>query len=150
MARAKRLTIVQVLCTDCGMCELMCSLEKTGEVDPSRSRIRVAYAPEGFPPRPVVCRHCQRPPCVPACPEPGAMRLEEGVVVIDQDRCTRCRACIDACPFGAIFLGPGGEPLKCDLCRGEPVCTKFCPPRPEHSLPHLDLPKQSCLQYSPH
>ncbi len=147
--KTKRLTIIQVLCTDCGMCELMCSLAKTGEVNPYRSRIRVACDPDGFFPHPIVCRHCKRPPCLPACPEPGAMRLEDGVVVIDESKCTGCLACIDACPFDAIFISPEGKVLKCDLCQGDPTCVKFCPMRPEHSLPGIDLPKQSCLQYSP-
>lgn len=147
--KTKRLTIVTGLCTGCGMCELMCSLEKTGEVNPYRSRIRVAYDSDGFSPHPIVCRHCKRPPCLPVCPEPGAMRLEDGVVVIDESKCTRCLLCIDACPFGAIFLSPDGQVLKCDLCGGDPVCVKFCPLRPEYDLPGVKLPKQSCLQYSP-
>ncbi len=51
-------------------------------------------------------------------------------------------------PFDAIQVSPDGKILKCDLCDGDPVCVKYCPPRPEHSLPHLPWPAQSCLQYS--
>ncbi len=39
--------------------------------------------------------------------------------------------------------------MKCDLCGGQPMCVSFCPPRPENSLPHLPLRRQSCLQYVP-
>jgi Fe-S-cluster-containing hydrogenase component 2 len=53
------------------------------------------------------------------------------VAILDADKCTACRACVDACPFGAIFVGPKGEILKCDLCGGNPLCVKYCYPRPE-------------------
>lgn len=135
------------LCDGCRMCELTCSLTKTGTVNPYLACIKVTRNQEGIP-APIICRHCKRPFCQEACPILGAMtRLASGVVLVHEEHCTACMACAEACPFGAIQIGPGREILKCDLCGGDPVCVKYCPPRPENSLPHLPYPKQSCLQY---
>jgi Fe-S-cluster-containing hydrogenase component 2 len=70
-----------------------------------------------------------------------------GAVVINDDVCTGCLDCVDACPFDAIPVGPNNEVLKCDLCGGDPLCVKYCPERPENSLPHLAYPERSCLEY---
>ena len=65
------------------------------------------------------------------------------------EKCTGCKLCIKACPFGAIQVGPNREILKCDLCGGDPECVKYCQPRDQ--LPRFPYPKQSCLQYvEPH
>ncbi len=74
---------------------------------------------------------------------------KSGAVVISESKCIRCLACVEACPFGAIHIGPDREILKCDLCGGEPVCAKYCPPRPGYVLPHLPWPAPSCLQFIP-
>lgn len=52
-----------------------------------------------FLPRP--CLHCQNPPCVPVCPVQATYRNEEGVVVVDYEKCIGCRFCLKACPYGA-------------------------------------------------
>jgi carbon-monoxide dehydrogenase iron sulfur subunit len=148
------LTAIKVLradarfCDNCRMCELVCSLNKSGVVNPYLARIRVAYSEEEGAPAPVICRHCTDARCQLACPVPGAMYVEEATaaLIIDESKCTRCMACVSACPFDAIRVGPGGEVLKCDLCHGEPVCVKHCPYRPENSVPNLPHPQQSCLK----
>jgi Fe-S-cluster-containing hydrogenase component 2 len=144
---------VRELCDGCRMCELVCSAKKSGKVNPHLARIKITRSEKEDHPFPVICRHCKNPPCQQACPIPQAMYREQrtGVVIINEAECISCLACVDACPFGAIQVGPHREILKCDLCGGEPVCVRYCPPRPEHSLPHLPWPKQSCLQYiEPH
>jgi len=62
------------------------------------------------------------------------MRLEDGRVVINQDNCCGMKACIAACPYGAIYLdAKSGRADKCDLCTHrtspglEPACVASCP-----------------------
>lgn len=52
-----------------------------------------------FLPRP--CMQCQNPPCVPVCPVQATWKDDEGVTVVDYEKCIGCRFCLKACPYGA-------------------------------------------------
>ncbi len=89
----------------------------------------------GVEPVPLVCNHCEEAPCMEVCPS-GAIQRKgpEEPVLLDGELCIGCRACIMACPFGMIRLGPDERSaLKCDLCveRAEkgllPACVAACP-----------------------
>jgi Fe-S-cluster-containing dehydrogenase component len=78
--------------------------------------------------------HCCKPTCIEACP-PGAIskRDEDGIVVVDRDKCNGyngCRDCFSACPYGVPQFGEDGIMQMCDFCTGiniEPACAVCCP-----------------------
>ncbi|MCB1682969.1 MAG: 4Fe-4S dicluster domain-containing protein [Pseudomonadales bacterium] len=86
---------------------------------------------------PRICNHCTHPACLEACPR-GAIgkREEDGIVLIDEDRCRGYRFCMEACPYKKIYFNTvEGVSQKCIFClpRVEqgvaPACARQCPGR---------------------
>ncbi|MCI2400134.1 4Fe-4S dicluster domain-containing protein [Aliiroseovarius sp. N1Y82] len=50
---------------------------------------------------PVMCQHCEAPPCVDVCPTGASMQRPDGIVLVDKHTCIGCRYCMMACPFKA-------------------------------------------------
>ncbi|MBS7641215.1 MAG: 4Fe-4S dicluster domain-containing protein [Candidatus Bathyarchaeia archaeon] len=115
-------------CIGCSICEFVCALEKEGEPNPIKSRIRVIHLNPMFNIA-VTCRFCEDAPCVRACPRDAIKQSEKGgILIIDGDKCDGCVLCVQACPYGGMMLDPDrGVAIACDLCNGEPKCVEFCP-----------------------
>jgi anaerobic carbon-monoxide dehydrogenase iron sulfur subunit len=116
-------------CTACRLCELACSFKKTGEFNPTSSRVRVSIFADEFFQTPIVCAQCDEAWCMKACPS-GAISRDYGgrVVKVDWEKCVGCCMCTLACPFGSIaYFAPELKAIKCDECDGQPECVLFCP-----------------------
>ena len=83
---------------------------------------------------PRLCEHCLNPACVAVCPS-GAIykREEDGIVLIDQDKCRGWRMCVSGCPYKKVYYNwQSGKSEKCILCYprlevGQPtVCSETC------------------------
>ena len=83
---------------------------------------------------PRLCEHCLNPTCVASCPS-GAIykREEDGIVLIDQDKCRGWRMCVSGCPYKKIYFNwKSGKSEKCIFCyprieAGMPtVCSETC------------------------
>jgi Fe-S-cluster-containing hydrogenase component 2 len=117
-------------CTGCRLCELACSFKKHTAFNRELSDIRVESREDLALHVPIRCMQCEDPPCARAC-LPRALYKDEttGAVLLDGERCILCKACIIACPFGAISLSSKSGALHislCDLCGGRPECVTLC------------------------
>ena len=83
---------------------------------------------------PRICEHCLNPSCVASCPS-GAMykREEDGIVLVDQDKCRGWRFCVSGCPYKKVYFNHRtGKAEKCTLCfprieAGQPtICSETC------------------------
>tara|TARA_B100002003_G_scaffold234425_1_gene248309 strand:- start:5633 stop:6655 length:1023 start_codon:yes stop_codon:yes gene_type:complete len=89
---------------------------------------------------PRICNHCDNPACLEACPRKAIRkRQEDGIVVIDEDRCRGYRFCMSACPYKKIYFNDEEKTAqKCIFCfpRLEqgvaPACVRQCPGRLRH------------------
>ncbi|MBN4056166.1 polysulfide reductase NrfD [Rhodothermus sp. AH-315-K08] len=89
------------------------------------------------------CNHCSNPPCVRICPVTAMYQRADGIVEFDPDQCIGCKACLQACPYDAIYIDPEtGSAAKCHFCAHrvevglEPACVVVCP---EHAIIAGDL-----------
>ncbi|AHV97313.1 4Fe-4S dicluster domain-containing protein [Paenibacillus sabinae] len=109
-------------CIGCKACELACFAvhSQDNRVAGAVGTVATPVLPRLYVMRtesftmPLQCRHCENAPCAGVCPV-QAIRQEDGVILIDEDRCIGCKGCAMVCPFGAISLYKaytGGQELK--------------------------------------
>ena len=80
------------------------------------------------------CNHCEDAPCVAICPVTAMYQRTDGLVDFDEDLCIGCKACMQACPYDAIYMDPDtNTAAKCNFCSHRvdegllPACVVVCP-----------------------
>jgi len=139
------------ICNGCYCCQIACKDEHVGndwtpyakpQPDTGQFWLKLNEYIRGTVPKvkmyyiPTLCNHCDKATCISACPVQGAIyRRENGLVIIDPVKCTGCKNCVDACPYGAIYFNEDlNLAQKCTGCahlldKGwkEPRCVDACP-----------------------
>jgi Fe-S-cluster-containing dehydrogenase component len=102
-------------CIGCQACTVACKTENQTPGDVWYAPV-VEYEMGSFPDArmaflPMLCNQCEDAPCVKACPTRALSRRPDGIVMYDQDACCGSRACMNACPYGALHItfGVQGE-----------------------------------------
>ena len=116
-----------IKCSGCRKCEIACSITHEGQIWPEASRIRVFMLTPTIE-FPHFCAQCEDYPCVESCSfDALSVNEETGAVIVDKEQCTACGQCITACPGRIPHIHPTENyAIICDLCGGDPQCTKVC------------------------
>ena len=136
------MVIRERLCIDCEQCKDACV--KTNDVPAYGFRTTILERRRSLGNdqhetifMPVLCNHCNRPPCVRVCPTTATWKDEKtGIVVMKPSRCIGCKTCMTACPYNARYFKEEIRAVdKCNFCwdtrlsKGEEVtaCVEACP-----------------------
>lgn len=125
-------------CIGCHACTVACKSEH--EVPIGVDRTWVKYIEKGTFPNNrrlftvMRCNHCEYAPCVTICPVTALHKRDDGVVDFNSDRCIGCKACMQACPYDALYIDPNTHTAaKCNFCTHrlevglQPSCVAVCP-----------------------
>ncbi|MCA8950200.1 MAG: polysulfide reductase NrfD [Planctomycetes bacterium] len=125
-------------CIGCHACTVACKSEN--EVPLGDFRTWVKYTEVGAFPAVrrhfavLRCNQCTAAPCVTICPVTALDKRPDGIVDLDKDVCIGCKACMQACPYDALYLNEDtGGAEKCHFCAHrveqglKPACEVVCP-----------------------
>ncbi len=147
----------QSRCYGCQACSVAC--KDWNDIDPGPEKWMSVYDWESgvFPDVRInllafSCGHCTEPKCMDACPS-GAITKEDkyGAVLVDTDKCSGARACVQACPYGSPKFADdevGTKMGKCTMCidrleaGDKPLCVLSCPMRAFDFGPIEELKKK--------
>ncbi|MBN2060951.1 MAG: 4Fe-4S binding protein [Deltaproteobacteria bacterium] len=140
------------VCNGCYCCQIACKDEHVGndwtpyakpQPDTGQFWIGIKELVRGTVPKvmvtyiPKLCMHCDEAVCIASCKAEAIKKREDGLVVIDPDKCTGCQLCVDTCPHGAIFFNADlNIAQKCTGCThlldnddewSVPRCVDACP-----------------------
>lgn len=133
------------VCVGCHACTAACKATNGTPPDIYFARVHEREAGEYPNARreflPVLCNHCEDPPCVPVCPTGASYKRADGIVAVNGELCIGCRSCATSCPYEhRHFVKPGvlesgyfngeltlyekakynrwheGTVIKCDFC----------------------------------
>ncbi len=137
------MVIRQNNCIDCERCIDAC--RQTNHVPEEhgawrttiQERITTVEGKEKQEFRPILCNHCNRPPCVRVCPTKATYKdPETGIVLMNYKKCIGCKTCMAACPYNARYFNHDKYAIdKCNFCldtrlvfgEKETACAAACP-----------------------
>jgi len=136
------MVIRQNHCVGCERCKDACV--KTNHVPPYGYRTTILEIERAISPdqterifMPVLCNHCNRPPCVRVCPTRATYKDKKtGIVTMDYKKCIGCKTCMAACPYNARYFKEENRAVdKCNFCfdtrlsKGlkDTACVEACP-----------------------
>ena len=139
-------------CIGCDTCVVGCKMEHSVPLGEFRLKVYDSQQhfqlekPTGTYPNldmywlPTMCHHCQDAPCVDACPTRALWRRDDdGMVVLEHDKCVGCQRCGEECPYDALSFDEDlGTADKCNMCEHRiaedkaPMCEVVCPTRAIH------------------
>jgi len=147
-------------CINCNACTEACKQEQG--TPPKILFARVNVREYGKYPEvhkiflPLLCMHCENPPCMQSCPSHAISKTPDGIVKVNEEKCIGAQACVSACPYGAMYYPMELETyfkgqvtpfegyhinkrisfpaaMKCNFCEHrvregkEPACVVTCP-----------------------
>ena len=125
-------------CIGCHACSVACKEEH--QVPLGVYRTWVKYVEKGAFPNTrrlftvLRCNHCEDAPCVTICPVTALYKRSDGIVDFDPNVCIGCKACMQACPYDALYIDPNSNTeAKCNFCAHrveaglQPSCQIVCP-----------------------
>ena len=141
------------VCNGCYCCQIACKDEHVGndwtpyakpQPDTGQFWIGLTERVRGQVPKvkvtyiPKLCHHCDEAPCMADCKAEAIYKRDDGLVIIDPEKCTGCKLCADTCPHGAIYFNEGlNIAQKCTGCAhlldndpeewSVPRCVDQCP-----------------------
>ncbi|MBM4421048.1 MAG: 4Fe-4S dicluster domain-containing protein [Chloroflexi bacterium] len=155
------MVIDQERCTGCWSCAVICKSENDVPLGAWWNRVltegeavdqpKEEHGHLGMDWLPLTCQHCENAPCVKVCPVQATYHRDDGLVMMDYERCIGCRYCMIACPYGVrvfnwgqperptphetgmVAARPLGTVEKCSMCvhridEGQvPSCVWSCP-----------------------
>lgn len=141
------MVIDQAKCTGCNQCNQVCHANNDINPDLNWNKVLEAGEIDGktvYLPRP--CMQCENAPCVEVCPVGASYYRDDGIVMMDYEKCIGCRYCMVACPYDARafnweaftgenpFVPEWGEPDVERRPRGVPEKCSFCYNRIDRGL----------------
>ena len=125
-------------CIGCHACTVACKAEHDDPIGVNKTWVK--YIEKGKFPNTnrnfsvMRCNHCDDSPCTDVCPVTALWEREDGIVDFDPERCIGCKACMQGCPYDALYIDPEtSTAAKCNYCSHrvdsgrEPACVTVCP-----------------------
>src|SRR5262245_53366704 len=147
-------------CIGCHACTVACKQEHDLPIGVNRTWVKYVEKGEFPNTRRVLSvqlfNHCANAPCVEICPVSALWTRKDGIVDFDGGRCIGCKACMQACPYDAIYIHPDDlTAAKCNYCAHRvevgllPPCVNVCP---EHAIiaGDMDAPQTEIAQMLSH